>query len=225
MAVLKANKKNRFTFLKNKSRRLSLYHKVLLTITLIAIALFAQGIYQEGKVIVAQRLLSLAWAAQLEDGERHKPWPWADSEPIAQLSIAGQAPLMVIAGASARNLAFAPAWMVSSSGFGQAGNSIVVAGNVTYFKQLKDVKLNSYLTLNTYPNLQFDYQVVTTKIVNQKELSALDATDQEILTLISSYPFESPISNSELRFVVIAKRIKQPFSDLNLARLNTHFKN
>lgn len=220
MAVLKANEKKRFTFLKNKSRRLSLYHKVLLAITLIAISLFAQGIYKEGKVIVTQRLLSFAWASHLQDGETHKPWPWAESGPIAQLSIAGQAPLIVIKGASARHLALAPAWMVSSSGFGQAGNSVVLADNDRYFKQLKDVKLNSYLTLDTYPNLQLDYQVIATKIVNKKDLSALDVADQEILTLVTNYPLQSRISNSELRFVVIAKRIKQPFSDLNLARIN-----
>jgi len=225
MAVLKTDKKNRLTFFKNSRRRLSFYHKVLLAISLIAILLFSQGIYREGKAIVAQRLLSLAWSSYLEDGEKHKPWPWADSEPIAQLSIAGQAPLTVLKGASVSHLAFAPAWMVSSSGFGQAGNSVVLADNDRYFKQLKDVRLNSYLTLHTYPNLQLDYQVVATKIVNEKALSVLDATDQEMLTLITSYPFASRISNSELRFVVIAKRIKQPFSELNLARLNKHFKN
>jgi len=225
MAVLKANKKNIFTAIKNSSRRLSLYHKMLLAITLIGISLFAQVIYREGKAIVAQRLLSFAWASHLEDGQRHKPWPWADGGPIARLSIAGQAPLIVIAGASAGHLAIAPAWRVSSSGFGQAGNSVVLADNDTHFKPLKNVQLNSYLTLHTYPNLQFDYQVVSTKIVNKKELSVLDVTDQEILTLITSYPFKSRIANSELRFVVIAKRIKQPFSDINLARLNKHFKN
>lgn len=220
MESLKANKKNILTVPKKCSRRLTLYHKGLLIITLIAISLFAQGIYREGKAIVAQRLLSFAWARHLEDGETHKAWPWADSASIAQLTIAGQAPLMVIAGASASHLAFAPAWMVASSGFGQAGNSVVVAHNDTHFKQLKDVQLNSLLTLLSYPNLQFNYQVMATKIVNEKELSVLDVTDQEILTLITCYPFESSLLNSELRFVVVAKRIKQPFADINLAWLN-----
>jgi sortase A len=213
MALLKTNKKN-------SSRRLSLYHKALLMLTLIAIYFFAQGLYREGKAIVAQRLLSFSWASYLEDGERHKPWPWADSGPIAQLTIAGQAPLMVIAGASSSHLAFAPAWMVSSSGFGHAGNSVVVAHNDTHFKALKDVRLNSLLTLRTYPNLEFNYQVVATKIVSEKELSVLDVSDQEILTLITRYPFESTLLSSELRFVVVAKRIKQPFSDIKLAWLN-----
>ncbi|PKH01510.1 class GN sortase [Psychromonas sp. MB-3u-54] len=213
MALLKANKKN-------SNWRLSLYHKVLLIITLIAICFCAQGIYREAKAIVAQRLLSLAWVSHLEDGERHKPWPWADSVPIAQLTIAGQGPLMVVAGTSISHLTLAPAWMVSSSGFGKVGNSVVVAHNDTHFKQLKEVHLNSLLTVNTYPNLQFNYRVIATKIVNEKELSVLKVSEQEILTLITCYPFESSLLNSELRFVVVAKRIKQPFSDIKFAWLN-----
>ena len=218
MVLLKA-KKNIFTAPKNSSRRLSIFHKVLLLITLIAISFFAQGIYLQGKAIVAQRLLSFAWASYLEDGERHKPWPWADGGPIARLTIAGQAPLMVLKGASADHLAFAPAWMVASSSFGQAGNSVIAAHNDTHFKRLEDVQLNSFLTLTIYPNAQFNYQVVDTKIVNEKALSVLDVTDQEILTLITCYPFASRLISSELRFVVIAKRIKQPFTDINLAGL------
>lgn len=216
MELLKADKKNR-------SRRFSLYHTVLLIMTLIAVSFFAQGFYLQGKALVAQRLLSVAWNSYLEDGERHKPWPWADSAPIAQLTIAGQDPLMVISGASASHLTFAPAWMVSSSDFGQAGNSVVVAHNDTHFKQLKDVQINSFLTLLTYPNLEFNYQVMLTKIVNEKELSVLEVTDQEILTLITCYPFDSTILNSDLRFVVIAKRIKQPFTDIKLAWLNKKY--
>jgi sortase A len=213
MALLKAQKKN-------SNWQLSFYHKVLLIITLIAIVFFAQGFYREGQAIVGQRLLSLAWASYLEDGERHKAWPWADSGPIAQLTIAGQAPLMVLSGASPRHLTFAPARMVSSSDFGKAGNSVIFAHNDTHFKQLKEVQLNSLLTVNTYPNLRFNYRVIATKIVNEKALSVLEVSEQEILTLITYYPFESSLLNSELRFVVVAKRIKQPFSDIKFAWLN-----
>ncbi|MFT6925746.1 MAG: sortase A [Psychromonas sp.] len=210
---------------KNSSRRLSLYHKVLLMITLIAICFFAPGIYQQGKAMLAQRLLSIAWVSQLEDGKPHKPWPWADSGPIAELSIAGQAPLMVLKGASANHLTLAPAWMVSSSAFGQAGNSVVVAHNDSYFKQLKEVQLNSLLTLHSYPNLPYNYQVMVTKRVNEKKLSVLAVNDQEILTLTTCYPFTSRLINRGLCYVVIAKRIKQPSADINLAWLNKQFKN
>lgn len=220
MALLTANKKHRFICSKNSSRKLSLYHKVLLIIILIAMVLFVQGFYREGKAMVAQQLLSFTWASYLEDGEMHKAWLWADGGPIAQLTIAGQAPLMLLSGASPRHLSFAPALILSSSDFGQAGNSVVVAHNDTHFKQLKEVQLNSFLTLKTSPNLQFNYQVIETKIVNEKELSALEVTDQEILTLITCYPFESRFVNSELCFVLIAKRIKQPFTDIKLAWLN-----
>lgn len=200
-------------------RRVGRFHKILLLIMLLACSFFARGIYLQGKAIVAQQLLTFAWARFQLDGQAHKAWPWADGSPIAQLSIAGQAPLIILSGATGNNLAFAPAWMVASSSFGEGGNSVIVAHNDTHFKLLKELQTDSILTLNAYPDAQLYYQVIATKIVHESDLSVLDVTDQELLTLITCYPFTRTIRNSDLRFVVVAKRIKKPVADLKLASL------
>ena len=62
------------------------------------------------KAEVAQQLLNRAWTATSDDRRNVKPWPWADTWPVARLRLPGSGePLTVLAGASGRNLAFAPA--------------------------------------------------------------------------------------------------------------------
>ncbi len=204
---------------KRRWRRLSLFHKSLLIVMLAGLLIFGKGLYMQGKALLAQQLLTFAWARHLQDGELHKAWPWADSAPFAQLSIAGQDPLIILSGATGSNLAFAPAWMVSTAPFNQGGNSVLVGHNDTHFNQLKNIKPDDDLILTTYHNSALFFQVIESKIVHEKDLSVLQASPQELLTLITCYPFDSNIVNSDLRFVVIAKRIKDARSSIGLAWL------
>lgn len=61
------------------------------------------------KAELAQALLEDAWRRTLNGGKNAKPWPWADTSPVAVL----EAPrlgirLIVLSGTSGRNLAFGP---------------------------------------------------------------------------------------------------------------------
>ena len=205
-------------------KKRSIFHKTLLIFTLAGLLLFGKGIYMQGKALLAQQLLTFAWARHLQDGELHKAWPWADSAPFAQLSIAGQDPLIILAGATGSNLAFAPAWMVSSASFAQGGNSVLVGHNDIHFNQLKDIKIDDDLLLSTYADSALFYRVIETKIVSEKDLSVLQNSAEELLTLITCYPFDTDTYNSDLRFVVVGKRIKDTRSPINVAWLDAMVK-
>lgn len=205
----------------NKSKtKLSVFKKMLLALVIIGLLISGKGIYMQGKALLAQQLLNFAWARYLQDGELHKAWVWADSAPFARITLPDQEPLVILAGATGSNLAFAPAWMVSSAPFSQGGNSVIVGHNDTHFNQLKDMKLDDQLVVSTYANAQLFYTVVETKVVTEKDLSVLQNDGEELLTLITCYPFDSAIYNSDLRFVVVAKRIKDPRSSINIAMVN-----
>lgn len=65
--------------------------------------------YLHAKAWLAQVLLAEAWAATLADGTPHKPWPWADTAPVARLQVpALGVDQIVLAGVSGRSLAFGP---------------------------------------------------------------------------------------------------------------------
>src|SRR5688500_11563212 len=47
----------------------------------------ANGAYIHAKAWLAQRLIASAWARTLEGEREVKPWPWADTWPVARLKV------------------------------------------------------------------------------------------------------------------------------------------
>ena len=75
----------------------------------LAVALLAAGFWLPAKAELAQHLLNRAWQRTTDGDTLAKPWPWADTHPVARLTLPdSDEPLTVLAGASGRNLAFGP---------------------------------------------------------------------------------------------------------------------
>ena len=82
----------------------------------LAVALLAAGFWLPAKAELAQQLLNRAWQRTTLGDTMAKPWPWADTHPVARLMLPNSdEPLTVLAGASGRNLAFAPALLDGSA--------------------------------------------------------------------------------------------------------------
>ena len=92
-------------------------------LTMLMAGLLAIGCWQLGegswiyaKAGLAQFLLQRAWCRALAGEAMPKPWPWADTWPVARLRM--QHPsvdLIVLAGAYGRTLAFGPGHVTSSA--------------------------------------------------------------------------------------------------------------
>ena len=57
-------------------------------------------------------------------------------------------------------------------------------------------------------------------MVDERDLSVLQNNGEERLTLITCYPFDSDTYNSDLRFVVVSKRIKDTRSSISVAMVD-----
>jgi sortase A len=90
---------------------------------------------------------------------------------------------------------------------GQSGNVGLAAHRDTFFRPLKDVRLNDIVTLTTL-GIQYRYRVVSTRVVAPTEISVLrnDNNNDEVLTLVTCYPFYF-LGSAPDRFIVRAKRI------------------
>ena len=89
-----------------------------------ASGLLAAGFWLPAKAELAQHLLNRAWNRTTEGDAAAKPWPWADTHPVARLALPGSGePLTVLAGASGRNLAFAPALMDGSAAWARPASA------------------------------------------------------------------------------------------------------
>ena len=67
------------------------------------------GAWIHAKAWLAQLLLQRAWERTLRGEAAAKPWPWADTWPVARLRVpAHGVDLIVLSGVSGRTLAFGP---------------------------------------------------------------------------------------------------------------------
>ena len=96
------------------------------------------GAYIPAKAWVAQELMQQAWRRARDGDQQPRPWPWADTWPVARLSAkGGDIELIVLAGESGRTLAFGPGHLSASVLPGQQGNSVIAGHRDTHFQFLQ----------------------------------------------------------------------------------------
>jgi len=177
------------------------------------ICLTCRALYLHAKAELAGILIGRAWKQSLESGQPHAPWPWADTHPIARLQIPRLGyDEMVLEGASPRNLAFGPARLFSGARLGESGNLIFAGHRTSWFKPLEGIAQDDTIQLEWFDSHrqlhQRTYSVSEIRVVDPQDVTLLAPTSQEVLTLITCYPFgRSPYSPQ--RFIVRALPIDE----------------
>jgi sortase A len=88
---------------------------------------------------------------------------------------------------------------------GHAGNVGIAGHRDTFFRPLRNIQRNDTISLTTLLG-EYRYRVVSTKIVGPHDVAVLDASANEVLTLVTCYPFYF-IGSAPERFIVRAERV------------------
>ncbi|WP_404365637.1 class GN sortase [Marinobacter sp.] len=179
-------------------------NRLLLTLTMAFGILFTVGLWMPLKAWMAQELLTLAWAESQARQQPARPWPWADTWPVAQLELPGlNEPLIVLDGVHGESLAFGPGLVPGSGGF----RATVIAGHRdTHFRALADLKTGDPLRLQDRRGDWIGYEVVRTRIVDSRSAFLdMDALAPNSLLLVTCYPFDSLDASGPLRYLVEAR--------------------
>ncbi len=170
--------------------------------------LSGRALYLHAKGELAHALIRRAWQRTLATGVPTRPWPWADTVPIARLRIpSAGVDAIVLEGASPRVLAFGPARMMNGAAPGEPGNLVLAGHRTTDFLPLQrvasdDVVVLEWLGRDRRPRSR-RYRVDGLEVVDPQDTRALRQTLEDRLTLITCYPFgRSP--RSPQRYVVRA---------------------
>lgn len=164
--------------------------------------LFASSGYIHAKALLAQYLIADAWVESLETGSAQAPWRWADTHPVAKLTV-GQETAYVLAGASGRNLAFGPGHMSGTALPGENGNAVISGHRDTHFSVLESVEIGDIIATQTAKG-EHRYRVSEVRIVHQSQMEVTQSGIDNTLTLITCYPFNGVDPNPELRYIVRA---------------------
>jgi len=166
---------------------------------------FGEGIYIHLKAHLAQHLIANAWTRSLQGEPQAKPWPWADTWPIARLRIpADDIDVYVLADASDRSLAFGPGLVAGSAAPGTQGNSIIAAHRDTHFRFLQHLPTGTQLTVQTVDGKLHRYRLSSEQVFDARrdylDVNAPGTT----LTLLTCYPFDAVIPGGPLRYAATA---------------------
>jgi sortase A len=88
---------------------------------------------------------------------------------------------------------------------GEAGNSGIAGHRDTFFRELKDIRSNDEIQLQTATGF-FRYEVDWAKVVAPDDVSVLSPSAESALTLVTCYPFYL-VGPAPRRFVVRAHQV------------------
>jgi len=182
------------------------------TLALLALTVWLWGGagYIHAKASVAQMLLNRAWNRAQATGAAVKPWPWADTAPLARLEVPRlDISEIVLRGDSGRTLAFGPAWNEGSALPGERGTSVISGHRDTHFSFLQRLRADDRIAIDGMSGRRW-YRVMQTRIVDANA-TRIDATgNEDSLLLVTCYPFDAIVAGGPLRYVVRAEAMEAP---------------
>jgi sortase A len=183
----------------------------------------AAGAWIPIKAWAAQLLIDAAWRREQTLSQMAVPWPWADTRPVAKLTV-GQGgaatTLIVLEGSSGRNLAFGPVHDAASVAPGALGNSVIEGHRDTHFKILRTAKPGDRVTLEALDGSRSVFVVTDVRIVDSRRTRIVLDANAALLTLVTCYPFDAINPGGPLRWVVTAEhsRFKPPLANMAASR-------
>lgn len=159
-----------------------------------------------GKALLAPHLIATAWSKTLDDGGFVRPWPWADTWPVAYVQWErGGSAYPVLAGATGSSLAFAPGHLNGSARPGENGLMVISAHRDTHFSHLEHVTAGDRFSVQSADGAWHLYRVTETSVVNADDRIAIDQSAARIV-FVTCWPFEAVLAGGPKRYAVFAEQ-------------------
>jgi len=198
----------------SKPRRMLLAWGLLI----IGMLLSIQASWLPAKAWLSQQLIQHSWQQSMATQANtvsanypqtaSKPWPWADTFPIAELAFQRlNKSLVVLNGGDPTTLAFSAGAIAP---FNQTNSTkpFVVAGHRdSHFSFLKQVAMKDIISLTNVQGRDQLYQVERIDIVDAASGQLPLLADESNLVLITCYPFEGIGNDANERYVITARPI------------------
>jgi len=174
------------------------------TFALAGLWLCGGALYIHAKALLAQVLLERAFATELRSGGVARPWPWADTWPVARIEVPRlDASVIALAGASGQAMAFGPGHVSETPEAGDAGIAVYAAHRDTHFAFLSRVVTGDAIVVTRRDGTVARFRVTGTRVVPWNASGIDPGTPGRRLALVTCWPLDAVLSGP-LRYVVHA---------------------
>lgn len=164
-----------------------------------------RGAWIQAKAVFAQVLIAKAWSRTLAGETKVKPWPWADTWPVARLIVPRLGvDCYVLAGSDGSALAFGPGQAAGTARPGEQGNSVIGGHRDTHLAFLRQVRPGDELIVERPDGLRVTYRAASAEVVDRRDVWVMEQAGATRLTLITCYPFDALRAGGPLRYVLLA---------------------
>jgi sortase A len=186
--------------------RLRLCAAAPLAAAFFSLLLLADAVRIPVKAELAQWLIAMSWHGSTGAEPPAPPWPWADTRPAGVLLVPSQGVRQfVLEGHSGRNLAFGPVFLDGT----RSGRDVVISGHRdTHFRFLGALRAGDLIGLETRQTIRW-FRVDALEVVDSRFQELLIEPGVDRLSLVTCYPFDSPMPGGPLRYVVTAQPVRR----------------
>jgi sortase A len=170
------------------------------------LVLLAQAAWIPAKAALAQALLERAFARSLAEGTGQRPWPWADTVPVARIVFPGlNERYVALAGSSGQALAFGPGHVEGTPEAGEPGIAVYAAHRDTQFRSLGRLAVGDLVEVVRRDRVSVRFRVTGKRVVRW-DASGLDPdAPGRRLVLTTCWPLYAVTPGPE-RLLVEAER-------------------
>ncbi len=178
-----------------------------IVLAFVGLVLTGQGAWIRAKALLAPVLLERAFAQTLATGRDVKPWPWADTWPVARVEFPRlNRSVIALAGASGQALAFGPGHVETTPEPGEPGTAVYAAHRDTHFSFLKEVTVGDTIRVARRDGAVLAFRVIRMSVARFDD-SRVDAlAPGRHLVLATCWPLDGR-TQGPLRYLVHAELV------------------
>lgn len=166
---------------------------------------FGRGAWLQAKAWLAQVLIAGAWERTIAGAEQARPWPWADTWPVARMTVpALGVERYVLAGADGRAIAFGPGHAWGTALPGAEGNSLIGGHRDTHLAFLRKLKRGDEIRIERTDGATLHYRVVRMDVLDKRDTWVATQDGPARLTLVTCWPFDALRAGGAQRYAVTA---------------------
>lgn len=174
----------------------------------VGLALCGQGLWIPAKAALAQVLLERAFERSLATGQPVKPWPWADTWPVARITFPRlHREVIVLDGASGQALAFGPGHVAGTPDAGDRGTAVYAAHRDTHFALLGQVKPGDEIQVHRIDGRHARFRMVAAQVVRWDASGVDPHAPGRALALATCWPLDAK-TPGPMRYLVWAAPVE-----------------
>lgn len=162
----------------------------------------------QAKAWLAPVLIENAWKQSLASGNPTRPWSWADTWPVAKLSVPSLGiEQYVLAGANGASLPFGPGHVSGSASPGHTGTIAIAAHRDTHFWFLDQLGPGDEIQLESWAQPAQRFAVIDRAIVDARERGIEPDARLSELILVTCEPTNAFSYRGPYRLIVTAEAV------------------